>query len=184
MTGSAITIVLSQWPKLFGLPDVTTHAPPYLIFGNIIEKLPQTHLDVAFGLSSLVFLYGVKFICARFTCRSPVLQKSVFLFGIMRNGLIVILGTFISFLINKGKDVSPISVIQSVPPGFDHIAVPKLHFDILQEAGGVLPSIVIILILEHITVAKSFGRIYDYQIDADQEILAIGVTNVVGAFFG
>ncbi|GAA5795373.1 hypothetical protein HPULCUR_000729 [Helicostylum pulchrum] len=184
MTGSAITIVLSQWPKLFGIPNVTTHAAPYKILGNILTNLPQTRLDVAFGLSSLVFLYGVKFICARFTCRNAILKKSVFLFGIMRNGLIVIVGTFISYLINRGKDVSPISVIQSVPPGFDHMAVPKLRFDILQEAGGVLPSIVIILILEHITVAKSFGRIYDYQVDADQEILAIGVANVVGAFFG
>lgn len=184
MTGSAITIVLTQWPKLFGIPNITTHASPYMIFGNILINLPKTRLDVAFGLTSLVFLYAVKIVCARITCRSPVLQKAVFLFGIMRNGLIVIVGTLISFLINMNKDTSPIAVIQSVPAGFDGMGVPKLHVDILQGAGGILPSIVLILILEHISVAKSFGRIYDYQINPDQEILAIGVSNVVGAFFG
>lgn len=184
MTGSAITIVLSQWPKLFGIPDVSTHASPYLIFGNVLAKLPHTQLDVAFGLTSLIFLYSVRFLCGRYTCKSPALQKAVFLFGIMRNGLIVIVGTFISFMISRGKPTSPISVIQSVPAGFDAMGVPTLHFDILSEAGGILPSIVLILILEHISVAKSFGRIYDYQINPDQEILAIGISNIVGSFFG
>ncbi|EPB89551.1 hypothetical protein HMPREF1544_03635 [Mucor circinelloides 1006PhL] len=184
MTGSAITIVLSQCPKLFGIPDVSTHESPYLIFGNVLAKLPHTQLDVAFGLVSLVFLYTVRFACGRYTAKSPALQKAVFLFGIMRNGLIVIVGSFISFMICRGKSTNPISVIQSVPAGFDAMGIPKLRFDILQEAGGIFPSIILILILEHISVAKSFGRIYDYQINPDQEILAIGVSNIVGSFFG
>jgi sodium-independent sulfate anion transporter 11 len=184
MTGSAITIVLSQCPKLFGIPDVSTHTAPYLVFGHVLEKLNHTKVDVAFGLTSLVFLYVVRYICGRFACKSPILQKAVFLFGIMRNGLIVIVGTFISFLITRGRSKSPISIIQSVPAGFDAMAVPSLHVDILQEAGGVLPSIVLILILEHISVAKAFGRIYNYQINPDQEMLAIGVCNVIGSFFG
>lgn len=184
MTGSAITIVLGQCPKLFGIPDVSTHESPYLIFGNVLAKLPHTQLDVAFGLVSLVFLYAIRFACGRYTAKSPALRKAVFLFGIMRNGLIVIVGTFISFMICRGRATSPISVIQSVPAGFDAMGIPTLRFDVLQEAGGILPSIVLILILEHISVAKSFGRIYDYQISPDQEILAIGVSNIVGSFFG
>ncbi|KAI8646998.1 sulfate transporter family-domain-containing protein, partial [Parasitella parasitica] len=184
MTGSAITIVLGQCPKLFGIPDVSTHESPYLIFGNVLAKLPHTRLDVAFGLTSLVFLYAVRFICGKYTCKSPHLQKAIFLFSIMRNGLIVIIGTFISFLISRGQSSSPISIIQSVPAGFDAMGVPSLRFDILKEAGGIVPSIVLIMVLEHISVAKAFGRIYDYQINPDQEILAIGVSNIVGSFFG
>lgn len=131
MTGSAITIILSQWPKLFGIQNITTHAPPYQIFGNILKKLPTTRLDVAFGLSSLVFLYGIKFICARFTCRSPALKKAVYLFGIMRNGLIVIVGTLISYLISMGREKSPISVIQSVPAGFDAMGMFVIEINVL-----------------------------------------------------
>ncbi len=127
MTGSAITIILSQWPKLFGIQNVSTHAPPYKILGSILMKLPTTRLDVAFGLSSLVILYGIKFVCARFNCRSPALQKAVYLFGIMRNGLIVVVGTLIAYLISMGKEKSPVSVIQSVPAGFD--AMGKLDYN-------------------------------------------------------
>jgi sodium-independent sulfate anion transporter 11 len=184
MTGSAITIIIGQWNKLFGISNVALHNPPYRILIDIISKLPTTRVDVAFGLTALVFLYAIKFLCNRISCRSKKLQNSIFLFGIMRNGLIVIVGTFISFLINRHRDKSLISIIESVPAGFDAMGVPKLHLSIIKEAGGLVPSICLILILEHISVAKSFGRMYGYTVNSDQEILAIGVSNAVGSFFG
>lgn len=187
MTGSAITIILSQCPKLLGIsPEVSTNQPPYLVFINILSKLPFTKLDAAFGLTALVLLYAIRYFTGLLKFEnSPRLQKAVFMFGIMRSGLVVVFGTLISFLITRSLgNNSPVSVIESVPSGFDAMGVPRLHWKVLQEAGSTLPSIVLILILEHITVAKSFGRIYKYAVDSDQEILAIGVCNVIAPFFG
>ncbi|CAF4887291.1 unnamed protein product, partial [Rotaria sp. Silwood1] len=42
----------------------------------------------------------------------------------------------------------------------------------------------IVLLIEHIAIAKSFGRINNYIIDPNQELVAIGVTNIFGPFFG
>lgn len=42
----------------------------------------------------------------------------------------------------------------------------------------------IVLLIEHISIAKSFGRINNYTIDPSQEMLAIGVTNLLGPFLG
>lgn len=39
------------------------------------------------------------------------------------------------------------------------------------------------MLLEHISIAKSFGRLNDYKIIPDQEVIAIGVTNLIGTFF-
>jgi sodium-independent sulfate anion transporter 11 len=47
-----------------------------------------------------------------------------------------------------------------------------------------LPSTVIVLLIEHISISKSFGRINNYTIDPSQELVAIGVTNVLGPFLG
>jgi sodium-independent sulfate anion transporter 11 len=47
-----------------------------------------------------------------------------------------------------------------------------------------LPSAVIVLLIEHIAIAKSFGRINNYSIDPNQELIAIGITNIFGPFFG
>jgi len=55
---------------------------------------------------------------------------------------------------------------------------------LVSEIAGHLPIVTLILILEHIAIAKSFGRINDYRIKPSQEFIAIGVTNVIGSFFG
>lgn len=47
-----------------------------------------------------------------------------------------------------------------------------------------LPSSVIVLLIEHIAISKSFGRINNYTIDPSQEMIAIGVTNLLGPFLG
>ena len=40
------------------------------------------------------------------------------------------------------------------------------------------------LLIEHISISKSFGRINNYTINPSQELLAIGVTNLLGPFLG
>lgn len=38
--------------------------------------------------------------------------------------------------------------------------------------------------LEHIAIARSFGRVNNYKINASQELVAIGATNLTGPTFG
>ncbi|KAI7847778.1 sulfate transporter family-domain-containing protein [Circinella umbellata] len=184
MTGSAITISLGQWGKLTGI-KLDTHQAPYLIVGEFFSSLGGIRVDIAFGLTCLIALYAIKHFSTKLATRWPKFKQSLFYFGIMRNGTIVIMGTFISFCINvHDPTASAFKIIKSVPSGFDAIGVPNMSLNIMSEIGDVLPSIIIILVLEHISVAKAFGRASDYTIDSNQEILAIGVTNLVGSFFG
>jgi sodium-independent sulfate anion transporter 11 len=184
MTGSSITISVGQWPKLFGISTVNTHDSAYLIFGNFFKHLPDTKLDAAFGIIGLVWLYSVRWGTGRLTKKYPKYEKWFFFMNIMRNGVLVIFGTLIAFLINIGKDTSPISILKTVPSGFTAMGVPNVDINLLSQVSSTLPSVVIILILEHVAIAKSFGRINNYKIDADQEIIAIGAANIIGSFFG
>lgn len=47
-----------------------------------------------------------------------------------------------------------------------------------------LPAAVIVMLIEHISISKSFGRINNYVIDPSQELVAIGISNVLGPFLG
>lgn len=47
-----------------------------------------------------------------------------------------------------------------------------------------LPSSVIVLLIEHIAISKSFGRVNNYSINPSQEMVAIGVSNLLGPFLG
>ena len=68
--------------------------------------------------------------------------------------------------------------------GFQNAAVPKIDTSIVSSFAGQLPVTVIVLLIEHIAIAKSFGRVNNYTIDPSQEMVAIGVTNLLGPFLG
>lgn len=42
----------------------------------------------------------------------------------------------------------------------------------------------IVLLIEHIAISKSFGRVNNYIINPSQEMVAIGITNILGPFLG
>ena len=68
--------------------------------------------------------------------------------------------------------------------GFKHARVPTITKPIIRSFVSELPATVIVLLIEHIAIAKSFGRINNYTIDPSQELIAIGITNVLGPFLG
>lgn len=76
---------------------------------------------------------------------------------------------------SKGK--YPIRILGTVPRGLKHIQQPNIDPALVSALGSHLPVATIILLLEHIAISKSFGRVNGYKIDPNQELIAIGVTN-------
>ncbi|RUS29640.1 sulfate transporter family-domain-containing protein [Jimgerdemannia flammicorona] len=183
MTGSGITIAISQLPKLFGIAGIDNRGPAYLVLGNFFAGLPHTQVDVAFGLIGLLWLYGVRISAKFLTKRYPAYERHIFFFNISRNAILVIITTLIAWALNIGQKTSPISILKTVPAGLHDVHVPVLDLELISYTASQLPVVVLLMIMEHVTIAKSFGRLNDYQIDPDQEIVAIGVTNIIGAFF-
>lgn len=68
--------------------------------------------------------------------------------------------------------------------GFQHAAAPVLNQPIASKLAGHIPATVIVLLIEHIAISKSFGRVNNYTINPSQEMVAIGVTNMLGPFLG
>lgn len=55
---------------------------------------------------------------------------------------------------------------------------------IISRLCSHLPAAVIVMIVEHIAISKSFGRVNNYTVDPSQEMVAIGMANLLGTFFG
>lgn len=68
--------------------------------------------------------------------------------------------------------------------GFKKIGTPDLSTALIQEILPELPAVAIILIIEHIAIAKSMGRLYNYSINPSQEIVALGAANLLSPFVG
>jgi len=56
--------------------------------------------------------------------------------------------------------------------------------EILGAIAGDIPVTIVVLIIEHIAISKSFGRVNNYIINPSQELVAIGFTNIFGPFLG
>lgn len=62
--------------------------------------------------------------------------------------------------------------------------MPTINTEIIKIFAPDLPATVIVLLIEHIAISKSFGRVNNYIINPSQEMVAIGITNILGPFLG
>ena len=62
--------------------------------------------------------------------------------------------------------------------------MPDVNVKLLKAIAPELPATIIVLIIEHIAIAKSFGRVNNYVINPSQELVAIGLANLFGPFLG
>ncbi|CAF3152233.1 unnamed protein product [Rotaria sp. Silwood2] len=186
MTGSALNIAIGQIPVMMGNNKyLNTRESTYVVFGNFWKQIQHCNLNAALGLTSLVLLYLIRFICIRAARRFPKREKIFFFICALRVVLVILPFVLISWLINRHDPDHPrTSILGKIPCGFQNMGVPYIDRTMLGAIVPYLPSTVIVLLIEHIAIAKSFGRINNYIINANQELVAIGVTNIVGPFFG
>jgi solute carrier family 26 (sodium-independent sulfate anion transporter), member 11 len=185
MTGSAINIAVGQVPNLMGIKGFDTRASTYKVVINTLKHLGSTKLDAALGLTALFLLYAYRYLCRYLARRMPNRQKTFFFISTLRTAFVILLYTLISWLVNRHHKKNPkFAILLKVPRGFQNAAVPTINAEIIRTFVSELPATVIVLLIEHIAISKSFGRINNYTIDPSQELVAIGVTNLLGPFLG
>lgn len=188
MSGSAINIAAGQVPTMMGISfpkPYTTRDATYMVIINTLRNLKTTKLDAAMGLSALFLLYLLRWGCNQGAKRWPQHQKIFFFAQTLRTVFTILLYTMVSWLVNMWHRDDPLfTILQTVPRGFTHAAVPVVNTRIVNSFVSEIPASVIVLLIEHIAISKSFGRVNNYTINPSQEMVAIGVTNLLGPFLG
>ena len=185
MTGSAINIAVGQVPALMGITGFSNRDSTYKVVINILKHLGRTQLDAAMGLTALAMLYLIRSACNFGARRMPNRAKAFFFISTLRTAFVILLYTMISWLVNRHHRKKPrFAILKDVPRGFQNAAVPTIDRTIIKTFVKQLPASVIVILIEHIAIAKSFGRVNNYTIDPSQEMVAIGVTNLLGPFLG
>ncbi|KAL2165061.1 hypothetical protein VTH06DRAFT_357 [Thermothelomyces fergusii] len=187
MTGSALSIASGQVPKLMGISGVNTRDSTYRVIINTLKGLPRTKLDAAMGLTALFGLYFIRWFCNYMGRKYPRHQKTWFFISTLRMAFIVILYIFVSWLANRGvsdKKDAKFDILGNVPSGFRHVGAPRTDLEMLRAIGSDIPTTILVLLIEHIAISKSFGRVNNYIINPSQELVAIGFSNIFGPFLG
>lgn len=187
MTGSAISIASGQVSTLLGITGINTREATYLVIINTLKALPRAKLDAAMGMTALFGLYFIRWFCSFMGKRYPSRQKTWFFISTLRMAFIVILYILVSWLVNrkvKKAANAKFRILGTVPSGFQHTGPPVMNSQVMEAILPHVPLTVIVLLIEHIAISKSFGRVNNYIINPSQELVAIGFTNVFGPFLG
>lgn len=186
VTSASITIISTQLSTCLGITGINTREAPYKVYINTLKNLPRAKLDAAIGISSIVLLFLIQEFCAKMEVRQPAKKRLWSMISSLRLTFTVLLYTFISWLVHRNTPTgsSKFRIVGKIEKGFSHAGVPPMDTELFGLVAKELPAIVIILIVEHIAIAKSFGRRFGYTVIPSQEILAQGAANVLSPFVG
>ncbi len=165
---AAIIIATSQLSKFFGV-SVVSHEYHYeTIINVILQASTNTHmLTLMIGLLALFIIIFVRKISKN---KYPAVLISV------------VITTFISWYIEFEKNFGG-KVIGFVPSGLPAIQLPQVDISQLLHLGGVAIAISIIGFMEAISIAKSMATQTKQKLDADQELVGQGLSNIASSLF-
>jgi sulfate permease, SulP family len=162
--GVAFFLASTQLPKLFGIP--AAHGDFWENSGTFLKHLNETNLAaLTIGGTALVVL---------------VLGK-LFLKKLPISLLVVVVGIVASRWL--GLDERGVKLLGEVPQGLPDLGLPALHWEDLNAMLPLALACFLLAAVETAAIGRTFAAKYDQRLDANQEFLALGVSNL-GAGFG
>ncbi|KAF2994478.1 hypothetical protein E8E13_000844 [Curvularia kusanoi] len=176
ISAAAIVIMLGQIPSLFGISVGSGTAN---IIHDIFAKIPQWDgATTGIGLGGILILVLMQKMGQRWGKQS----KAVWLLALGRSAVVLILFTGISYGINKNQVDDPVWALSKVKS--NGISNPKMpDGELIKKVFPRSIAPFIAAALEHLAIAKAFGRKNNYVTDAAQELVYLGTTNFFNAFF-
>jgi sulfate permease, SulP family len=164
--GLAIYIAVSQVPKLFGLSRA--HGETLYQLWHLVGELGAANwVTFAVGAGGLALLYIIE-------ARAPRAPAPLL---IMAAGILVV-------SVLRLADEHGVQVVGVVHPGLPVLSVPRANLDdVLDLLPGAF-AITLFILSEALGVGYSLSSKYEYDIDANQELIALGVSNVAAACLG
>lgn len=109
--------------------------------------------------------------------------------GTSRNAILVIVCGIIGYSFQNAQ-MTPFKLIGVIPPGLPSVQTPPFSMEpdsdetfsqMVSSMGSGLIVVPLIALMESIAICKSFSN--GKAVDATQELLAIGTSNIANSFF-
>ena len=137
----------------------------HLLALDFIDKVSETHLTtLAIGVLAIVLLIILKKI-------NPTIPGAL---------LAVILA---SLWIKFFGENSGVSILGIVPEGLPNLKIPKIEISNISRIFPLALTLSLIAYMEAISIAKAIEEKKEYSINPNQELVALGMSNIVGSFF-
>ena len=162
--GAALSIALTQLPKLFGVPGGGGHL--FARVSALIAELKDTQpVTLVISICALAILI----LGEVYYPRRPVALLVV----VLSTGAVSLFG-----LVSRG-----VQVVGSIPAGLPSFTFPSVGLAHLEGLLELAFACFLLSYVESIAAARTFAVKHLYPIDARQELLALGAANLVAAFY-
>jgi high affinity sulfate transporter 1 len=159
LNGVAISIFLGQIGKVFGFPMTAHRIIPALI--EFTGKLSQTHLPtLVVGIATLAVIMGSK----RLWPRAPAPLLAVV--------------AAVALVYGLGLEANGVAVVGELPAGMPGLSWPKLDTENLKLLLGGALGVALVSFSSGMVTARSFAARNRYDIDVDQEFIALGACQI------
>jgi len=169
-SGAAIIIGLSQLKHLLGI-DIDRSNRIHVLIKNVFENISMTNIyAISIGFIAIVLINLIKRINKKYNKQFPV---SLFL---------IVLGVIVVYVF-EFYEVG-VKIMGEVPSGLPIFKEPSLPLDKISELLPIALTLALISFMEAISISKAIEeKNDDYEIDANQELIAIGTSNIIGSCF-
>lgn len=165
-SAAAFIIGLSQLKHLLGVKIDRTHHVHEIIIQAIEQFGNINWITFAIGIGGIFIIKGAKKIHKAIP--APLL--------VVAAGILVVWGF--------GLTEQGVKIVGDIPSGLPSFGLPIIDSDILKNLLPIALAIALVSFMESIAVAKAIQSKHgDYKIVSNQELIALGLANVGGAFF-
>ncbi len=163
--GVACLIAMSQLPKVFGVPGVsgTFFQQVWQFIGELGETNPYS---LALGLLTIVLVLVLKRL-------KPMIPGAL---------VALVLGIVLASALQLNAKYG-VAIVGDIPTGMTSPAIPHISLLAIPYLIAGAAGIVFLAVSETLGTARSFAAKYKYEIDADQELLALGAANIGSGLF-
>ena len=162
----ALIIGFNQFRNLLGLDFVQSDQIQIILQGIWLELGNFNYHTATIGLISMIIII----ISRRINKKIP-------------NALMVVI---LGVLLMKyfGNIFINVSIVKDIPSGLPKFGIPEFDFDLIRNLLPIALTLVMVGYLETISIGKSLEAKQDeYRIRPNQELIALGISNMVGSLF-
>jgi SulP family sulfate permease len=162
---AAIIIGTSQLGKLFGVSVEKAEHTYETVFNTLVEATRSTHVET---LLMAILALAIMILLKRYLPKIPNVLSAV------------VITTLIS--VSIGFEEMGGKVVGAIPAGLPPLALPEIDFQVMTELLTVAVVISIIGFMEAISIAKAMATRTRQRLDANQELVGQGLSNIISSF--
>ncbi len=159
LVGTGIVIIIGQIPKILGLSGVPSSFFERILF--IVQNFPATNLyALSLGAGAILLFVALEHRHPRLPGHLIVMILSIFLVGLAR------------------LDHHGVEIVGSIKGGLPELGIPLFSSGDIQLVFPLAIGLFILSFVELSSVARTYAKAHEYQVDNNQELLALGATSI------